>query len=107
LSDRYILKDGLPIPEPDLMKWAGWFENADKERRVALTERDGVMVSTVFLSLDHNFVRRGPPLLYETLVRGGDHDGEMDRYSTKEEAVAGHEQMVKLCFPDSLSPSHP
>ena len=49
----------------------------------------------LFTGLDHSF-RSGnsPPVLYETLVFGGSLDGEMDRYSTFEEAVSGHRRMV-------------
>jgi hypothetical protein len=39
----------------------------------------------------------GPPLIFETMVFGGSKDGEMDRYSTKEEAEKGHEAMVRFC----------
>jgi hypothetical protein len=35
MNDRYILsRDGSPIPEPDLIKWAKWYEHRDV-RRVA------------------------------------------------------------------------
>ena len=56
---RYILTaDGEPIEVPDLLIWAEWFERAD--RTVAKTEIDGAMVSTVFLGLDHSFLRFRP-----------------------------------------------
>ena len=91
MSDLYVLKDGLPIPEDDSLAWSLWFETAD--RRVALTKMGDVEVSTVFLGIDHSF-GGGPPLLYETLVFGGPLDGEMERYSTLQEAEAGHQRMV-------------
>lgn len=54
------------------------------------TPDDGMVeVSTVWLGLDHQF-GEGPPLIFETLIFGGDRDGEVRRYSTKEEALAGH-----------------
>lgn len=99
MTQRYILCDGIPTPEPDLMKWATWLQYANDQRRVARTEREGVEISTVFLGLDHRF-GSGPPLLYETMVFGGEHNGKMDRYATKEEALTGHERMVAICFPD-------
>ena len=37
----------------------------------------------------------GPPILFETLVFGGPLDGEMDRYSSWDDAQVGHEMMVK------------
>ena len=91
---RYVLKEGVPVIEPDLLTWAKWFED-DSERRVALTEIDGVSVSTVFLGLDHSF-GGGTPILFETMIFGGEYDDYQERYHTLEEAQAGHEKAVSL-----------
>lgn len=65
------------------------------DRRVRRTELStGVVISTVFLGLDHNFLDRGPPHLFETLVFGGEHAYEMMRYATWDEAVQGHLRMA-------------
>ena len=91
---RYVLNEaGDPVPEPDLMTWAQFMEQNDA-RRIARDEIGDVSVSTVFLGLDHSFTN-GPPLLYETMVFGGPHDGCMDRYSTRDEAMAGHVRFVR------------
>ena len=93
-NGRYILEGHAPIPCDDLMEWGGWFQKAD--RHVAETTiKPDVRVSTVFLGLDHNHSGTGKPLLFETMVFGGEHDEDMDRYSTWDEAVAGHKKMVK------------
>jgi hypothetical protein len=66
------------------------------ERRVAFDELEGVgFVSTIFLGLDHSFFK-GPPLLFETMARIGDRWAEevMRRYSTYDEALAGHNELV-------------
>ena len=68
-------------------------------RRVAQTElRDGTWISTVWLGLDHSF-GSGPPLIFETMVFANAHEyGEewdMRRYATHDEAVQGHNEMVK------------
>lgn len=65
----------------------------DSDRRVARDEIGEATVSTVFLTLDHNF-GDGPPVLFETLVFGGPLDQEMRRYCTWDEAVSGHARMV-------------
>lgn len=91
-SDKYTLVDKKPVPVSDLTKWAKGYETLD--RRVAYTDVGDVKVSTVFLGLDHNFSDDGPPVLFETCVFGGTLDGEMDRYSTWDEAEAGHAAMV-------------
>lgn len=96
--DKYILDaNGDPQVEPDLIKWAQWFERADGRRIAAdsfpLGNGDQTAdVSTVFLGLDHNW-GDGPPLLFETMVFGGLLDGEMDRYATKADALIGHALM--------------
>lgn len=92
MNDKYILNGKEAVICNDLLKWGKWFETAD--RTVKKTEVGDAEVSTVFLGLDHNF-GRGEPLLFETMVFGGEHDGDQDRYSTWEEAEKGHEKMVK------------
>lgn len=51
-----------------------------------------VLVSTVFLGINHNFLGEGRPILFETMVFGGEHDQEQERYCTEQEALAGHER---------------
>lgn len=92
MNDKYILDGHEVVLCEDLMKWASLFENAD--RRVAKDIIGGVEVSTVFLGLNHNY-GEGEPILFETLVFGGPLDGEMERYSTWDEAKAGHAAMVE------------
>lgn len=89
-NDKYILVDNKPVPEPDLMKWGQWMQTGD---RIVKQDKlpDGTFVSTVFLGLDHSFSPDGPPLLYETMIfRDDEDDQEQWRYSTLEEAKAGH-----------------
>lgn len=90
---RYILKDKTPVQCDDLLEWSKWFETAD--RHIAKTEADGVKVSTVFLGLDHSY-GDGPPVLFETMIFGGEHDEEQWRYYTWEEAEIGHREACKI-----------
>ncbi|KKL98871.1 hypothetical protein LCGC14_1820150 [marine sediment metagenome] len=93
MTDRYILINGKAKPEPGLLRWAIWFETAD--RKIEVTKTDKYIVSTVFLGLDHSF-GEGPPLIFETMVFSQTNDEQdMNRYSTLEEAKAGHAEMVK------------
>ena len=96
IGRHYILqgRDVVPCNHPT---WAEWFEHAD--RRVAWTEvASGVEISTVFLGLDHNFCGNGPPLIFETMVfwAEGPLDGHTERWSTYQEAVAGHAMIVAM-----------
>ena len=93
MNGRFILNDNhKPVPCPDLTEWGTWMQDTER-RRVALWQQGDVRVSTVFLGLDHQFAQ-GDPLLFETMVFGGPHDGEQDRYSTWDEAQAGHDATV-------------
>lgn len=89
----YILDGRIPMEVALEGDWADWMRR--NERHVAVTQlNDGVYVSTVFLGVDHS-VFGNRPILFETLVFGGQLDGEMDRYFTWEEAEAGHAAMVE------------
>jgi hypothetical protein len=91
---HWILDGKTPVPA-ELLVWAAWFEQND--RCVAETfTRNGVRISTVFLGLDHRFTGDGPPLLFETCVFGGWQHGIGRRYSTWDEAEAGHLEAVAL-----------
>ena len=93
---QYILVDGMPTPEPDILKWGRWFEQAREARIVAKTDiGENVHVSTVFLALDHSF-GGDRPLLWETMIFGGPHDQETWRYSSRAEAEAGHLDAVAV-----------
>jgi hypothetical protein len=93
MSGRYTLAGQTPVPEPDLLKWACWFETAD---RVVAQDRIGTtLISTVFLGLDHRFVGMEPPLLFETMIfTDGEAEDFMSRCSTWLEAEAQHARAV-------------
>lgn len=95
----YIMnEDGTVHVESDSLTWGHWFETAN--RHIAETKLTGrtageeIRISTVFLGIDHQF-GDGPPLLFETMVFGGELDEEQDRYATREEAVTGHLAMCE------------
>jgi hypothetical protein len=89
-------QSGNPQPEPDTEKWLEWFMFADK--KVALDELpNGYRVSTAFLGVDHNILGTGAPLLWETLiVDEREHKVMQERYTSYEQAVAGHRINLNL-----------
>jgi hypothetical protein len=93
LVKHYILEGKTPVVVHDTLDWGKWFQTAN--RVVARNENDGVVVSTVFLGLDHRFGGKGPPLIFETMIFGGPRDQETYRYSTWEEAEAGHRKLLE------------
>lgn len=93
--DHYILNDDHSVSPVSLMEWATFFEDRTF-RRVGLDELCGVRISTVFLGLDHSF-GEGPPLIFETMVFPEGSDERLCwRYSTWEQAEAGHKEAVRL-----------
>lgn len=88
-DDWYVLLPDKTVRPAVEGEWSQPIE----ERRVGRDKAGDYTVSTVFLGLDHQF-GDGPPLLFETMVFGGDSE-ECERYTTYEEAVAGHRRWVK------------
>lgn len=78
----------------DLMEWGMKLE--DLEYKVVARDEleSGVVISTVWLGLDHQW-GDGPPLIFETMVFGGPNDQDQYRYSTEDEARAGHAEIVR------------
>jgi len=93
---RYFILDGHELIACGLDDVGGWCETAD--RHVRLTEQGDVMISTVFLGLDHGWGEGDRPVVFETMVFQGEHGGEMERYCTWDEAEAGHAQWVAKVF---------
>lgn len=72
--------------------------NLEKTRRVALSTLRGtkpIIVSTVFLGFNHSF-GDNVPLLFETMVFGGDFDGWQERCSTWQDAMEQHKRIRKM-----------
>lgn len=90
----YILADdGNPEACDDIEVWARWFATAD--RHVQETYVGKVRVSTVFVGIDHNF-GKGTPLLWQTMIFGGVHNGGGKRYASAGDALTGHASFVAL-----------
>ena len=94
---HWILDEHHRVQPATLYEWATWFENG-ANRIVAKTRFEcGVLVSTIFLGIDHRFGGRGPPLLFETMTfeLTMDGDGDQRRYSSWDDAVIGHAATVR------------
>jgi hypothetical protein len=80
-------------------------EDMNKDRHVDFTTLGDVKISTVFLQLDHSWGREGEtPILFETMIFGGEHDNYMWRYTTWGEAKAGHDRIVE-CIKNNINPN--
>ena len=90
---NYILKDKIPVVEPDLHKWCSWREQRDRGR-IDKTMVGDVRISTVFPGIDHGY--DGRVELFETMIFGGNHDQYCDRYATWTQSKKGHKRAVLL-----------
>lgn len=86
---------------PSYFDWLGrpitreeWARLFDDERHVGDDNVDGVDVSTVWLGLDHSFGLQGAPLIFETMIFGGEFDQWQWRWHTERDAREAHRQIV-------------
>lgn len=62
------------------------------DRKLLLDKVGEVCISTVFLSFDHSFEKSSDPVLFETMIFGGEYDGYQIRYTSYDDAIEGHKQ---------------
>jgi hypothetical protein len=92
MNDFYD-RTGKPL---NLQEWGRLMEDVEY-KRVAEAHIGPLWVSTVWLGSNHRF-GEGTPLIFETMVfpQEGDWNEEIcERYATEEEALAGHQRIVK------------
>jgi hypothetical protein len=92
----YILDDeNKPVPST-ITEYVEW-EEQNEEKRIVKQEYigDDIRVSTVFLGLDHAWNSK-TPVLWETMIFGGEHDQYQDRYTSYEDALEGHQKAITL-----------
>jgi hypothetical protein len=91
----YYDRDGKPIT---LERWAELRHQDQDYQRIAEDTVGDYWVSTVWLGINHQF-GNGPPLIFETMVFAEDGralEGECWRYSTEQQAAAGHREVVTM-----------
>jgi hypothetical protein len=90
----YILKRGIPVKAKSFKHYNYWSLNS-KYKCVKQEHVGDIFISTVFLGLDHGH-NSNIPVLWETMIFGGEHDQYMNRYSLMEDAVKGHQLALNL-----------
>lgn len=100
----YILENKVPVPissgnrMEDVIIWGQFFGN-DSNRIIQHHHFGEILVSTIFLGLDHNYFG-GPPLLFETMIFPNEEfKYYQERYSTWDESMQGHLKAVKYVVP--------
>jgi hypothetical protein len=99
---HYILDENKNIIPANMKEYVIW--SAENSRIVQQdTLFNGNLLSTVFLGFDHGY-RSNQPVLFETMLflEGSWSDQECHRYCTYEEALKGHNEMLKRFNPDDF-----
>ena len=92
MGQIYILDGKNPVRCFDISKWGS---QSKGDKIIGKDEFGAVSVSTVFLGMDHSF-NGGTPVLFETMIFGGEYDQYQERYCTWGEAEKGHQIACEL-----------
>ena len=99
LMQLYILDDSnRPMRCHDPRLWRAWFHHFPSRQIARDKIGDVADVATVFLGIDHRWDEKAPPLLFESIIfptKRGPRDCELARYASWDDAIAGHEALVK------------
>jgi len=92
----YILDENKNTRKVSDEEFLEWNSRNTEARRIALDELGGMTISTVFLGLDYSW--DGSGVVFETMVfaKGSPLDQYQERYTTHEEALAGHAKAVSM-----------
>lgn len=92
LNWHYYDKQGNPIDRDEVLRlWS------DPDYRFVAVDTlpNGVKVSTVWTGIDYSLYDDVKPLIFETMIFGGERDTYAWRYTTEAEALEGHRQVVE------------
>lgn len=103
-SIGYHDRDGKPID----MQTYGMLALDDSYKIVKQTERYNILVSTVWLGMDHSFRKGDPITIFETMIFTDGVENEsafeyQERYTTEAQALEGHERACRMAFPIAVS----
>lgn len=102
MKNFYYNRDGSERKEIDL-------QMTMDDKRVAEDTVGKYWVSTVFLPFNYEWDDKKPPLIFETMVFVGKDmstDSYQERYSTEEQAKAGHDKVVAYITKHGISPAY-
>lgn len=91
-AEYYVLDGHKPVPA-SMWEWAIFLADIDA-RRIARTMVGDALVSTVFFGSVYRLDPHDQLDVFETIIFGGNRDQEKRCYSTWDEAVAGHDEIV-------------
>jgi hypothetical protein len=84
-------RQGEPLSYPE---WTVLFYDKSYAHVRATAVGEDVLVSTVWIGIDMSYGNQASPVIFETMVFGGELEDAVWRYSTEEQACAGHDKAV-------------
>lgn len=78
-----------------IFEYIAWASDPNNSNALKQEKVGDVEVSTVLLMCAANLFEH-PPIIFETMIFGGEHDQYQYRYATKSEALLGHARAVQL-----------
>lgn len=97
-EDGYYDKGGNNISFRDWARLRAWDRrNNHAYTRIGADDVGDYWISTVWIGINHAWRPGAPPLIFETMVFNNateESDLDMERYSTEQEAIEGHQRMV-------------
>ncbi|MEH1796438.1 hypothetical protein [Nostoc sp.] len=95
MLNYYKLEGQTPVAVESFMEWSLWIISA--QTTVMINELRQSIISTRFVGIDLNpgsSNSNSQPMVFETLVMGGELDGKRNFYPTWDEVIEGH---LKIC----------
>ena len=93
MMDCYVLVNHRPR-RANLKEWMDFLSSPDCI--VATTDIGRVNVTTAFLGIDFSSTNYGPPMVFVTMIFGGQYDGVADYTPTWGGAALAHEQRCDM-----------
>jgi hypothetical protein len=91
----YTLDENNKPIKSTIIQYSEWIEKNPERKAVKQEHIGDAFISTVFLGLDHAWDSE-IPVLWETMIFGGEHDQYQDRYTSYEDALEGHQTALTL-----------
>ncbi len=93
---HYYAPDGSPIGTMEYLRLMSSRRSDENDswwrRKTNVGEAE---VSTVWLGINHNW-GDGPPLIWETMIFGGEYNEYQWRWASQADALTGHEHIVAM-----------
>jgi len=98
-----------PIPCSSVNEYQEWYKiHGDTVAKSNFLDASGkqIIVSTVFLGLDHSYNSK-VPVLWETMIFGGEHDQYQRRYTNFYDSLEGHNESIDLACSKTVLKDEP